>query len=75
MTDRLFRALPDSDITLWELTAINGYLVDKYDAERALTYESEPEKDHLKQWLHFQSSGRGPYFGREFLFLEGGLAL
>jgi hypothetical protein len=24
---------PDSDITLWELTAFNGYLVDKYDAE------------------------------------------
>jgi len=40
----------------------NDYLIDKYDINRTLTYESEPKKYQIQQWLHFQSSGQGPYF-------------
>ena len=43
-------------------TAINDYLIDKYDISRRLTYESEPKKYQIQQWFHFQSSGQGPYF-------------
>jgi glutathione S-transferase len=44
------------------MTAINDYLIDKYDINQRLTYKSEPKKYQIQQWLHFQSFGQGPYF-------------
>ena len=44
-------------------------MIDKYDQQQKLGYRSEPEKYHLQQWQHFQSSGQGPYFGQAAWFL------
>lgn len=56
-------------VTLWESGAIVHYLIDKYDKEEKLSYQSEPEKYLLQQWEHFQSSGQGPYFGQASWFI------
>ncbi|KAF3010111.1 hypothetical protein E8E14_000462 [Neopestalotiopsis sp. 37M] len=55
---------PNVDITLWESCAINEYLVDKYDTENKLHHTTSPEKYHEKQYLYFQASGQGPYYGQ-----------
>ncbi|KAF9881941.1 glutathione s-transferase [Colletotrichum karsti] len=55
---------PNTGITLWESGAIIEYLVDTYDTENKISYASFPEKYLLKQFLHFQMSGQGPYFGQ-----------
>jgi glutathione S-transferase len=55
---------PNTGITIWESGAIVEYLVDQYDKEEKISYSSLPEKYYLKQWLHFQMSGQGPYFGQ-----------
>lgn len=54
---------PNHDITLWESGAIITYLIEQYNADRLLTYDTLKEKHHLNQWLHFQMSGQGPYWG------------
>ncbi|RDX42823.1 glutathione S-transferase C-terminal-like protein [Lentinus brumalis] len=58
----------NEDFVLWESNAILLYLVDKYDAEKRLTVTDEKEKHVLDQWLFFQASGQGPYFGQYFWF-------
>ncbi|OBT66248.1 hypothetical protein VE03_04282 [Pseudogymnoascus sp. 23342-1-I1] len=59
---------PNTDVTLWESGAIVEYLIETYDKERKLTYDTVPEKFQLKQWLFFQASGQGPYFGQAIWF-------
>jgi glutathione S-transferase len=59
---------PNTDITLWESGAIIEYLVETYDKDSTLNYTTFPEKYLLKQWLHFQMSGQGPYFGQAAWF-------
>jgi len=59
---------PNTGITLWESGAILEYLIETYDKEGKFTYTSSPEKYYLKQWLHFQVSGQGPYFGQSAWF-------
>jgi glutathione S-transferase len=59
---------PNTGITLWESGAIVEYLVETYDTKHSLTYASSPEKYFVKQWLHFQISGQGPYFGQAAWF-------
>ncbi|KAL9133019.1 MAG: hypothetical protein Q9175_005801 [Cornicularia normoerica] len=59
---------PNTGITLWESGAIIEYLIDRYDTSHSLTYTSFPEKYYCKQYLHFQSSGQGPYFGQAAWF-------
>jgi hypothetical protein len=39
-------------------------LVEKYDTNSRLTYTVGPEKYFLSQWLMFQASGQGVYFGQ-----------
>jgi glutathione S-transferase len=48
------------------LTAIiQEYLVDKYDKEHKLSYPAGTNEYWLtKQWLYFQMSGQGPYYGQ-----------
>jgi len=59
---------PNTGITLWESGAIVQYLVDEYDKDAKLSYKQAPEKYLLNQWLNFQVSGQGPYFGQAAWF-------
>jgi glutathione S-transferase len=44
--------------------AIIQYLIEKYDTTGRLTYTTGPEKYLVNQWLLFQASGQGVYFGQ-----------
>jgi glutathione S-transferase len=55
---------PNTDLVLWETGAILTYLVEQYDTKKRLTFDSLKEKNHLNQWMYFQASGQGPYFGQ-----------
>ncbi|KAJ5482478.1 hypothetical protein N7475_001290 [Penicillium sp. IBT 31633x] len=60
---------PNTDITLWESGAIVEYLVDTYDKNNTISFASGSKDYYLaKQWLHFQVSGQGPYFGQAIWF-------
>jgi glutathione S-transferase len=59
---------PNTNITLWESGAIIEYLQETYDKSNTFTFTSSPEKFLVKQWLHFQMSGQGPYFGQAAWF-------
>ncbi|GAA5960083.1 hypothetical protein JCM21900_003430 [Sporobolomyces salmonicolor] len=55
----------NNDYTVWESKACMLYLVEKYDTKREFTVSSSPEEQAtLLQWLFFQASGQGPYFGQ-----------
>ncbi|KAI0360537.1 glutathione S-transferase C-terminal-like protein [Trametes cingulata] len=58
----------NNDFVIWESDAILLYLVDKYDPEHKLSVADAEEKYKLLQWLFFQASGQGPYFGQAFWF-------
>jgi glutathione S-transferase len=50
---------------LWESGAIVEYLIAKYDKDNLISYEAGSDEDfECKQWLHFQMSGQGPYYGQ-----------
>jgi glutathione S-transferase len=51
-------------MVLWETAAIYLYVIEKYDTDRRLTYDSFEERHYLNQWLAFQVSGQGPYYGQ-----------
>ncbi|UKZ74704.1 hypothetical protein TrVFT333_002374 [Trichoderma virens FT-333] len=55
---------PNTGVTLWESGAIYQYLIEQYDTKNRLTYDTLSEKHRCNQWLHFQMSGQGPYFGQ-----------
>jgi len=59
---------PNTDLTLWESGAIIEYLVDKYDTSHKLSYTTFREIYLTKQWLYFQASGQGPYYGQAAWF-------
>ncbi|KAM5544899.1 hypothetical protein V8D89_001797 [Ganoderma adspersum] len=61
----------NGDLTVWESDAIITYLVEKYDPTHKLSFDKPEDKIHQLQWLFFQASGQGPYFGQAgwFLFL------
>lgn len=65
-TDSYLKAIidPNTNLTLWESGAIIQYLVEQYDTSKKLTFETLPEKHLLNQWLMFQVSGQGPYYGQ-----------
>jgi glutathione S-transferase len=60
---------PNTGSTLWESGAILEYLVETYDKEHTISFDAG-SKDYFlaKQWLHFQMSGQGPYFGQAVWF-------
>jgi glutathione S-transferase len=55
---------PNREVILWESGAILTYLVQEYDKSQALTYASGKEVHYINQWLYFQASGQGPYYGQ-----------
>ncbi|KAF8586958.1 thioredoxin-like protein [Ramaria rubella] len=59
----------NNDFVLWESSAIISYLVDRYDKDRKISYAyGTPEYYQVQQWLAFQISGQGPYFGQAAWF-------
>jgi len=58
----------NNDFVLWESVAILVYLTDKYDREHKISVPESEEKYHQLQWLLFQASGQGPYFGQSAWF-------
>lgn len=57
---------PNTDVTLWESGAIIQYLLENYDKECSISFKFVPEKYQIDQWLFFQASGQGPYFGQAY---------
>lgn len=60
---------PNTNLKLWESGAIIEYLLATYDTTNSLSYTTGPEKWNQKCWLHFQTSGQGPYFGQRAWFI------
>lgn len=60
----------NNDLVLWESCAIIAYLVDKYDTEHKISAVTEADRAKQLQWLFFQASGQGPYFGQYGWFLR-----
>lgn len=62
---------PNTEITLWESGAIVEYLIEVYDTKHQLSFApGTPEYYHAKQWLYFQTTGQGPYFGQAVWFIK-----
>ncbi|KAG9228904.1 glutathione S-transferase Ure2-like protein [Amylocarpus encephaloides] len=60
---------PNFDITIWESGAIIEYLIERYDKENKISFApGTKESYHAKQWLFYQVSGQGPYFGQAAWF-------
>lgn len=60
---------PNTGLNLWESGAIIEYLVETYDKQNTLSFPAgSPEYYYAKQWLHYQMSGQGPYFGQAVWF-------
>lgn len=60
---------PNTGITLWETGAIIEYLIERYDTKHQLSFApGTPESYHAKQWLYFQTTGQGPYYGQAAWF-------
>ncbi|KIP09022.1 hypothetical protein PHLGIDRAFT_126617 [Phlebiopsis gigantea 11061_1 CR5-6] len=54
----------NDDFVVWESNAIIYYLIEKYDTEHKISAETLEDKVIQQQWLYFQASGQGPYFGQ-----------
>ncbi|KZT66674.1 glutathione S-transferase [Daedalea quercina L-15889] len=58
----------NNDFTVWESNAIIVYLVEKYDTAHRISAVTPEDKIKQLQWLFFQASGQGPYFGQAVWF-------
>lgn len=58
----------NDDFVVWESNAILIYLVEKYDKQRKISAVKEGDKWHQLQWLLFQGSGQGAYYGQAVWF-------
>ena len=60
---------PNTDLTLWESGAIIEYLIERYDKTYNLSFApGTAESYQAKQWLFFQTTGQGPYYGQAAWF-------
>lgn len=60
-----------NDLTIWESGAILEYLVETYDTEYKISFPHGSDNYFLaKQWLAFQISGQGPYYGQAVWFMK-----
>ncbi|KAK3347258.1 glutathione S-transferase [Lasiosphaeria hispida] len=60
---------PNTGLTLWESGAIIEYLVDRYDVDNKISFPAGSNESYLtRQWLYFQVSGQGPYYGQAAWF-------
>ncbi|PYH85731.1 putative glutathione S-transferase [Aspergillus uvarum CBS 121591] len=59
----------NDDLIVWESGAIVEYLIARYDPGHRLSFApGTPEAAHATQWLFFQASGQGPYYGQAAWF-------
>ncbi|KAH7408092.1 glutathione S-transferase [Phaeosphaeria sp. MPI-PUGE-AT-0046c] len=61
---------PNTGLTLWESGAIVQYIIEQYDTKHILSYDTLKERHLCNQWLAFQISGQGPYFGQVAWFIH-----
>ncbi|KAI1332114.1 glutathione S-transferase [Xylariaceae sp. FL0255] len=62
---------PNTDLTLWESGAIIEYLVETYDKNNKISFPKGSNEAYMcKQWLYFQVSGQGPYYGQAVWFTK-----
>ena len=62
---RVFTRRIDSNTAHRESNAIIQYIVDKYDKEHKISVAPGTDEYYTQlQWLYFQASGQGPYFGQ-----------
>ncbi|EED79515.1 predicted protein [Postia placenta Mad-698-R] len=59
----------NNDFVVWESNAIILYLTEKYDTARRISASTPEDKALELQWLFFQASGQGPYFGQAVWFV------
>ncbi|TVY29766.1 Glutathione S-transferase-like protein gedE [Lachnellula hyalina] len=60
---------PNTGITLWESGAIIEYLVETYDKQHNISFAPGSKEGYeAKQWLFYEVSGQGPYFGQAVWF-------
>ncbi|KAI1752488.1 thioredoxin-like protein [Xylaria castorea] len=59
---------PNTNLTLWESGPIVEYLVEQYDKDHKISYDTFAEKHHIRQWIAYQISGQGPYYGQGVWF-------
>lgn len=60
---------PNTGLTLWESGAILEYLTETYDKAHTLSFAPGTADFYLaRQWLYFQTTGQGPYFGQAVWF-------
>ncbi|KAI0466068.1 glutathione S-transferase [Xylaria cf. heliscus] len=60
---------PNTGLTLWESGAILEYLVETYDKDHKISFPRGSNESYLtKQWLFFQTTGQGPYYGQAVWF-------
>ncbi|KAK2025048.1 glutathione S-transferase [Colletotrichum zoysiae] len=61
---------PNTDLTLWESGAIIEYLTEKYDKTHKLSFfAGSNDAYHARQWLFYQTTGQGPYYGQAMWFI------
>ncbi|KZT70245.1 thioredoxin-like protein [Daedalea quercina L-15889] len=58
----------NNNFAIWESNAIILYLVEKYDTDHRISVSDASEQFHQLQWLFFQASGQGPYYGQASWF-------
>jgi glutathione S-transferase len=55
----------------WESGAIIEYIIEKYDKDHKFSFKAgTDEAYYAKQWLFFQVSGQGPYYGQASWFIK-----
>ncbi|KAI0401741.1 glutathione S-transferase [Xylaria palmicola] len=60
---------PNTGLTLWESGAIVEYLVETYDKDGKISFPRGSNESYLaKQWLYYQTTGQGPYYGQAVWF-------
>ncbi|KAJ4397865.1 hypothetical protein N0V93_002102 [Gnomoniopsis smithogilvyi] len=60
---------PNTGITLWESGAIIQYLIETYDKQHIISFApGSKESFEASQWLFYQATGQGPYFGQAVWF-------
>ncbi|KAL0634792.1 hypothetical protein Q9L58_006309 [Maublancomyces gigas] len=60
----------NNDFTIWESGAIVLYLIGKYDTTHKISFPDFDSTAIANQYLMFQMSGQGPYFGQAAWFMH-----